>query len=117
MRLLCCGSLLPVFVLKSVIVAFHLVYVRIIFNLVYVSDWPSFGKEQLTWLTISVLFVLYLFVILVISCFGFEYGFGVLNAQAHGHCLNSLLTFMAIMYLLIPVLYFLRVSSLSGKLV
>ena len=69
----------------------------IIFNSVYVSECPPLGKEQLTRVTISVLFVLCLFVILAIFRFGFEDGFRALNAPASGHYL--LLTFIAIMFL------------------
>ena len=44
--------------LVSVSVAFHLMFVHIIFSSVSVADWPPFGKELLTWLTICSLCIL-----------------------------------------------------------
>ena len=32
---------------------FHLMFVHIISSSVWVAEWPSFGKELSTWLTIS----------------------------------------------------------------
>ena len=57
---------------------FHLTFVHIIFSLVGVAEWPSFGKELLTRLTICSLFILTIFYlcILVITCFSFGAGFG-----------------------------------------
>ena len=49
------GALLPVF---GVSVTFHLMCFHIIFNLVWVAEWPSFGKELLTRLTICSLCIL-----------------------------------------------------------
>ena len=46
-----CGSLLPVFGVR-VSVTVHLLCVRIIFCSVWVAEWPTFGKELLTLLTI-----------------------------------------------------------------
>ena len=57
---------------------FHLMFVNIIFSLVWVAEWPPFGKE---------LFVFWLFVILVISRFGFEDGIWVLIALVLSHCI------------------------------
>ena len=56
------------------------------FSITYVAEWPLFGKVLLIRLT-DVLFVLYLFVILVVSHFGFEGGTFVLIAPVPGHCL------------------------------
>ena len=33
---------------------FHLMFVNIIFRLVWIAEWPSFGKELLTRLTICI---------------------------------------------------------------
>ena len=51
-----CGSQLPVFGV-GVSVTFHLTCVHVNFSLVSVAEWPSFGKELLTRLTIC--FLLY----------------------------------------------------------
>ena len=61
---------MPVFGVR-VSVKFHLLYVHIIFNSVWVAEWPSFGKELHIRLTIF-LFLFCLFVILVISRFSLE---------------------------------------------
>ena len=50
-RLFCCGSLLPVFGVR-VSVTCHLIFVHIIFSSFWVAEWPPFGKELLTRLTI-----------------------------------------------------------------
>ena len=55
------------------------------YSSVYVAEWPPFGKELLTRLTICSLCILT--VILVISRFSFEGGIWVLIAPVSGHCL------------------------------
>ena len=48
-------------VLVSISVKFHLIFVQIIFSSVKVAEWPSFGKELLTLLTICSLCILIIF--------------------------------------------------------
>ena len=52
-------------------VTFHLMCVHIMFCSVWVAEWPPFGRELLTRLTISSLCSLTIYVILVISRFSF----------------------------------------------
>ena len=33
-------------------VTFHIMFVHIIFSPVWVAEWPPFGRELLTWLTL-----------------------------------------------------------------
>ena len=75
----CCDSLLPVFGVR-VSVTFHHIFVHIIFSSVWVAQWPPFGKELPTRLTICSLCILticnllfyYLFPVLVLRAgFGF----------------------------------------------
>ena len=61
------------------------------FSSVWVGDWPPFEKELLTRLSLCSLCIL-IFVILVISHFGFEGGIWVLIAPVPGHCI--LVTFI-----------------------
>ena len=61
-------------------------FVHIIFSSVSIAEWPPFGKELPTRLTICYL-VFCLFVILVICRFGFEGGIWVLIAPVPGHCI------------------------------
>ena len=49
--------LLPVFGVR-VLVSFHLMFVHIILSSVYFAEWPPFGKQLLTRLTISSLCIL-----------------------------------------------------------
>ena len=44
----------------SVSVAFHLMFVQIVFSLVWVAEWAPFGKELLTRLTTPSLYYVYL---------------------------------------------------------
>ena len=90
-RWFCCGSLLPVFGVR-VSVPFHIMCVHIIFSLVWVAEWPPFGKELLTRLTIS----LCILTICNFSYFGFEGWIWVLIASVPGLCI--LLTFINIMF-------------------
>ena len=60
--------------------------VHIILSSVWVAEWPPFGKELLTRLTICSLCIL-LFVILVISRFGFEGWIWGLNPSVPGLCI------------------------------
>ena len=62
---------------------FHLVFVHIILSSVWDADWPSFGKELSTRLTVSLCILT--FVILVTSRFSFEVGIWVLIAPVPGH--------------------------------
>ena len=55
----------------SVSVTFQLMCVLIMLCSVWVAEWPPFGKELLTRLTVSSLCILTIFVILLISRFGF----------------------------------------------
>ena len=55
--IICCGSLLPVLVLR-VLVTVHVMCDHIIFSSVLVAEWPPFGKKLLTWLTICSLCIL-----------------------------------------------------------
>ena len=55
--IVCCGSLLPVFGVR-VSVTFHLVCFHIIISLVWVSEWPLFGKELPTRVAICSLCIL-----------------------------------------------------------
>ena len=65
---------------------FHLMCVHIIFGSVWVADWPPLGNScSLGWP--YVLFVFCLFVILVISRFGFKGWIGVLIASVPGLCI------------------------------
>ena len=82
-RWFCCGSLLPVFGV-IVLVVFRLVCVHIIFSSVWVAEWPPFGKELLILLTKHSLCI---FVILVISCFGFDGWIWVMIAAVPGLCI------------------------------
>ena len=60
----------------------------LVFSSVWVADWPPFEKELPTRLTIcSICTLTIIFVILVISRFGFEGGIWVLIAPVPGHCL------------------------------
>ena len=52
----------------SVSVTFNLMFVNIIFSSVWVTEWPPFGKELLTRLTICSLCIL---IICYFSCFPF----------------------------------------------
>ena len=54
---------------------FHFMFINIIFSSVWVAEWPPFGKELLTRLTICSLFVLTI-LILVISILVFTAVFG-----------------------------------------
>ena len=56
-------------------------FVHIILRSVQVAEWPPFGKELLTRLTIGSLSIL------VISCFGFEGGIWVVIAPVLGRCI------------------------------
>ena len=42
----------------TVLVTFHLMCDYIIFSLVWVAEWPPFGKELLTWVTTCALCIL-----------------------------------------------------------
>ena len=63
---------------------FHLIFVHITFSSVMVAEWPSFGKELLTRLTIFSLCILNI-CILNISRFVFEGGICVLFAPVPDH--------------------------------
>ena len=67
---------------------FHLMFVNIIFSLVWVAEWSSFGKELLTRLTICSLCILTICNIKIVnSRFGFEGGICVLIVPILGHCI------------------------------
>ena len=55
-------------------------------HLILVAEWPPFGKEPLTRLTIFSLCI-FIFVILFISRFGFEGGIWVPIAPVPGYCM------------------------------
>ena len=64
--------------------------VHIIFSLVWVAEWPPFGKELLTRLTICYLCILTIYNS-IISRFGFEGGIWIMIAPVPGLCI--LITF------------------------
>ena len=70
---------------------FHLMFVQIILNSVCVAEWPPFGKELPTRLTICSLCISTI-LYLVISRFGFEGGIWALIAPVPCHCI--LVTFL-----------------------
>ena len=72
---------------------FHLMCVHIVFNLVWVAEWPSFGKELLTRSTICSLCILTI-CNLVISRFGFKDWIWVLIASVPGLCIFLLFFFL-----------------------
>ena len=80
------GSVLLVFG-GRISVAFHLLCVRVILSSVWVAEWPPFGKELLTRLTICYL------CIMTICGFGyFQFlVLRVLNASVPGICILLLL--------------------------
>ena len=82
-------SMLPVFGVR-VSATFHLMCVHIIFSSVWVAEWPPFGKELLTRLTICSLCILTIYNS-IISRFGFEGGIWILIAHVPGLCI--LITF------------------------
>ena len=65
---------------------FHLMFIHIIFSSVRVAEWPPFGKELLTRLTICYLCVLTI-CNFSYSRFGFEGGIRVLIAPVPGRCI------------------------------
>ena len=67
---------------------FHLMFVHMILCSVWVFEWPSFGKELPTRLTVCSLCILTICVISIISRFGFEGGIWVLIALVPGHCIR-----------------------------
>ena len=75
----------------SVSLTFHLMFEQIVFRSVYVVEWPPFGKELLTRLTICSLCML---TICNFSYFPFCFGcrIWVLIASVPGHC--CLVTFV-----------------------
>ena len=80
-----CGSLLSVFDVR-VSVTFHRMFL-ILFEFIWVAEWPPFEKRLLTRLTICSLCSLpTVFVISVISRFGFEGGIWDLISPVLGQC-------------------------------
>ena len=67
---------------------FHLMCVHIIFSLVWVADWPPFGKELLTRLTICSLCIL---IILDISCLGYDCWIWGLITSVSSLCIHFIL--------------------------
>ena len=59
-------------------------FVHIVISSVYVAEWPPFGKELLTRLTICLLYILTI-CNFSYSRFGFEGGLCVLIASVPGH--------------------------------
>ena len=72
---------------------FYLKCVHIIFSSVWVDEWPPFGKELLTRLTICSLCILTI-LILVISRFGFEGWIWILITSVFGLCILFTFTFV-----------------------
>ena len=83
-RLFWCGSLLSVFGV-GVSVMLHLMLVHYTFIWVWVAEWPPFGKLLLIRLAFCP-HCICLFVILVISHFGFEGRICLLIAPVPVHC-------------------------------
>ena len=65
----------------------NIICVHIIFRVVSIAEWPSFGKELLTRLIICSLCILIIFVVLFISRFGFKIWIWVLIASVPGLCI------------------------------
>ena len=61
----------------------HLMYANITFSSVWVPEWPPFGKELSTRLTICSLCILTIFILFIPR---FEGWIWVLIAPVHGHC-------------------------------
>ena len=78
--------MLPAFGFR-VSVTFHLMFVHNTFSSVYVVEWPLFLKELPIRLAVYSHFIC-LFVILVISRFGFESGIRFLIVPVPVHCLR-----------------------------
>ena len=70
-------------------------FVHIIFSSVWVAEWPPFGKEQLTWLTIWSLCILTICNFSYAS-FGFEGGICVMVAPVPGLCILVTFTLLCI---------------------
>ena len=70
---------------------FHLMLAHYTFSSVWVAEWPPFGKIAAHSVCSFILIVFCLFVIFVISHFGFEGGICLLIASVPVHC--PLITF------------------------
>ena len=66
---------------------FQLMCVHIIFSSVWVAEWPPFGKELLTWLTILCSLCILTIAFFVISRSAFEDWIWILIASVPGLCI------------------------------
>ena len=74
--------------------AFHLMFVHVVFSSARVAEWPPFGKKMLTRLTICSICI-FTICYLVISRFGFEGGIWGLIVPVPVHCILVTLVFQS----------------------